>query len=150
MLVNGPEDLNAPYFTLKTKLEPESLAKASESLLALLSTKLKQSFRLMVTFQGEEAHFRLCLDASLWFDVFLRQYDLSKTVKIARDYVTNTRLQISPKDEAPFVIDYKESEKDKAFILCHYWPNCKYSIENCSEYNYDVYLSFSSVLISIF
>ena len=55
----------------------------------------------------------------MWYDVYLRiKPSLTEVVKIARDYVTATRLSIPPEEDGPFVIDYEETEKDKAYIPC--------------------------------
>nr|CAG8684081.1 12874_t:CDS:2 [Entrophospora candida] len=70
--LKSPIDLKEPCFTLDSNLDSTNLVQASQLLLKRLSTKLKQSFRLVVTFSEEKACFRLCLDTSLWFDVYLR------------------------------------------------------------------------------
>ncbi|KAF0375121.1 parep15, putative coiled-coil protein: PROVISIONAL [Gigaspora margarita] len=80
----------------------ENTLKRPEDLNDGLKPKLKQSFRLTIT-------------------------DFTKAVNVARQYITTTRLNISPEDEAPFIIDYKETEKDKAVSLCPYFPINKFS-----------------------
>ncbi|CAG8598457.1 14056_t:CDS:2 [Funneliformis caledonium] len=131
--LKGPKELNEPYFTLEFNLEPSDLVQASKRLLSCLSPKLKQSFHLVVFFK-EKAYFWLCLDTSLWFDIYLRTMpDFAEAVRIAREYVTTTRLNVSSKDEAPFIIDYKGTEKGKAFDLYPYFPNCKFTKEECSR-----------------
>ncbi|CAB4422772.1 unnamed protein product [Rhizophagus irregularis] len=46
--------------------------------------------------------------------------DFAEAVRIVKDYITTTRLNVSPEDEAPFIIDYKETEKDtKHLIFVH-------------------------------
>ncbi len=60
--------------------------------------------------------------------------DFTEAVRIVRQYVTTTCLNVSPKDEALFIIDYKETEKGKAFDLCPFFPNCKFSREECGKY----------------
>ncbi|PKY48532.1 hypothetical protein RhiirA4_464162 [Rhizophagus irregularis] len=121
---------------METSLEPSDLVQASELLLNLLSPKLKRAFRLVVNFSEKQAFFKICLKTSLWFDVYLRTMpDFAMAVNIARQYVTKTRLNISPQEDAPFVIDYKETEKDKAFIICPIFRDygtCKYT-KNCGR-----------------
>jgi hypothetical protein len=59
-----------------------------------------------------------------------------EAVNMVRQYVTKIRLNISPREEAPYVIDYKETEKDKAFVICPNYRdfgNCRYW-QNCDEY----------------
>ncbi|CAG8790593.1 10638_t:CDS:2, partial [Dentiscutata erythropus] len=117
-------------------LDPSKLAEASNRLLSCLTPKLKQSYHLVVSFSEEKARFQICLDTSLWFNVYLqnqKMYDFTKAINVARQYITNTRLKVSPEDEAPFIVDYKETEKDKAFVLCPYFPTgkCKNSKEMC-------------------
>jgi hypothetical protein len=146
--LKSPIDLKEPCFTLDSNLDSTNLVQASQLLLKRLSTKLKQSFRLVVTFSEEKACFRLCLDTSLWFDVYLRTMpDFDEAVKIARQYVTATRLNISPEDEAPFIIDHKETEKEKAFALCSYFPNCRFPKENCCEYECKTIFIFIFIFI---
>ncbi|CAG8728915.1 25130_t:CDS:2, partial [Dentiscutata erythropus] len=57
--------------------------------------------------------------------------DFTEVVNVARQYITNTRLKVSPEDEAPFIVDHKETEKDKAFVLCPYFPSRKNPKETC-------------------
>ncbi|CAI2180963.1 2622_t:CDS:2 [Funneliformis geosporum] len=134
-----PKNLKEPYFKLETNLDPSNLVQASELLLNCLSPKLKQSFRLVITLSEEKASFKLCLDPSLWFDVYLQTVtDFAEAVNIARQYVTTTRLNISPEEEAPFIIDYKETVKDKAFIICPYASTCRNG-SNCEKDHPKIY-----------
>jgi hypothetical protein len=117
----GPDTSNTPYFTLTTSLIPDELASASTLLLNAVKVrpKLTQAFRLEVKFLQDFAEFRICLDPVLWYDVYLRiNPSLTEVVKIARDYVTTTRMSIPPEEDGPFVVDYEETEKDKAYIPC--------------------------------
>ncbi|EXX59901.1 uncharacterized protein OCT59_000363 [Rhizophagus irregularis] len=118
----GPETSNTPYFTLITTLDPDDLAKASTLLLSAVEArpKLTQAFRLEVKFLQENAQFQICLDPVLWYDVYLRVNPrLDEAVRIAREYVTSIRTQILPEEDGPFVVEYDEIEKDKAFIPCN-------------------------------
>jgi hypothetical protein len=86
-----PTDLNEPYFLYESNIDPSNLVRSSQILLSSLSPKLKHSFRLLITFSDEKAHFRLFLDTSLWFRVYLQTMpDFAKAVGIARQYITNT------------------------------------------------------------
>lgn len=118
--LKSPEELNEPSFTLESNLELSDLIQISKCLLSYLSSKLKQLFYLVVFFK-EKACFRLCLDTSLWFDIYLHIIpDFAEAVRIVKDYVTTTRLNVSPEDEAPFIIDYKETEKDTKHLIFVY------------------------------
>lgn len=55
--LKGPKELNKPYFTLESNLEPSDLVRAFKRLLSCLSLKLKQLFRLVVKFLKEKACF---------------------------------------------------------------------------------------------
>ncbi|GBC09210.1 hypothetical protein RclHR1_00870001 [Rhizophagus clarus] len=119
--MKGPETLKAPYFTLTTTLKPDDLANASSLLLSTVKSKhkLTQGFRMEVKFLQNTAQFRICLDTVLWYDVYLRMELIDETARVAREYIKNTRMQIFPEDDGPFVIDHKEVEKDTAFIRCN-------------------------------
>ncbi|PKY58422.1 hypothetical protein RhiirA4_480326 [Rhizophagus irregularis] len=94
--LKSPEELNEPSFTLESNLELSDLIQTSKCLLSYLSFKLKQLFYLVVFFKEKAS------------------------VRIVKDYITTTRLNVSPEDEAPFIIDYKETEKDtKHLIFVH-------------------------------
>ncbi|CAG8620077.1 16164_t:CDS:2 [Funneliformis mosseae] len=119
--LKGPKELNKPYFTLESNLEPSDLIQTSKRLLSGLSPKLKQSFRLVVFFKEK-------------FNIYLRTIpDFAEAVKIAREYVTTTCLNVSPENKASFIIDYKGTEKGKAFNLCLYFSNYKFTKEECSQ-----------------
>ncbi|CAI2190414.1 3639_t:CDS:2 [Funneliformis geosporum] len=126
------EDDNTIKFTLKFDVEMSATAKNKEG----------------IEKRKKKASFKLCLDPSLWFDVYLQTLpDFAEAVNIARQYVTTTRLNISPEEEAPFIIDYNETEKDKAFIICPYdftcsngrivkdHPKIYCDAKNCEHYN---------------
>jgi hypothetical protein len=97
--------------------------------------KLTQAFRLEIKFLQNSAEFRICLDTVAWYDCYLRvNSDLSKVVEIARKYVSTTRREISPDEDGPFVIDYQEIEKEKAYIRCRTTHDNKNSESKCSKY----------------
>ncbi|CAG8680199.1 15776_t:CDS:2, partial [Funneliformis caledonium] len=55
--------------------------------------------------------------------------DFAEAIRIARQYVTTICLNISLKNEAPFIIDYKKKEKGKAFDLYPFFSTLKKSAE---------------------
>src|SRR3954468_3062082 len=114
----GPDISNTPYFTLSMYLVPEKLAISSTHLLNTVKAhpKLTQGFRLEVKFLQKYAEFKICLDPVLWYDIYLRIKPLTEAVKIAREYVNTTQTSIPPEEDGPFVIDYKETKKDSAYI----------------------------------
>ncbi|RGB23655.1 hypothetical protein C1646_676963 [Rhizophagus diaphanus] len=91
------------------------------------------AFRLEVKFLQENAQFQICLDPVLWYDVYLRiNPRLDEVARIAREYVTTTRTQTLPEEDRPFVVEYDEIEKDKAFIPCN--KNMSHNKSQYGEY----------------
>jgi len=78
------------------------------------------------------AHFRVCLHSTLWFDVYLRQKPVEEAVKIARKYVTDTKLEIPLEEDGLFVVVHNQLEKDLAFTPCRHATN--YIASNCGIY----------------
>ncbi len=66
-----------------------------------------------------------------------------------RQYVITIHLNVLPKNEASFIIDYKEIEKGKAFDLYLFFSTCRYIKEECDEYEdkKNIYFINSAYLI---
>ncbi|CAI2168436.1 3128_t:CDS:2 [Funneliformis geosporum] len=130
----GPDTSGMPYFTLTANLTPQELASASTALLDAVNSrpKLTQAYRMEVKFLQNSAEFRICLDTVVWYDCYLRvDPDLNKVVEMARKYISTTRREIPPDEDGPFVIDYQEIEKEKAYIRCTRPHNIKNPESKC-------------------
>ncbi|CAG8742841.1 9490_t:CDS:1, partial [Acaulospora morrowiae] len=113
--LESPEELESPYFKIQSTLEPHDLVETSKRILQAVNIEptLTYSYCLEVLFEDDKAFFTICLNPVLWFDVYLRKKDLEASARIARTYVTNTRLAVSP-----FEVEYSETVKNPAFTLC--------------------------------
>ncbi|CAI2188565.1 9774_t:CDS:2 [Funneliformis geosporum] len=122
--LEGPEELESPYFKIQGILEPHNLVETSKRILQAVNTKptLTYSYCLEVVFEDDKAFFTLCLNPVLWFNVYLRKKGLEASVRIARIYVTNTQWTVSYENYkiASFEVEYSETVKNSAFKLCKY------------------------------
>ncbi|CAG8737318.1 12255_t:CDS:2 [Dentiscutata erythropus] len=123
--LEDPEELESSYFKIQSTLEPNNLVEASKIILQAVNAEpmLTYSYCLEVLFEDDKAFFTLCLNPVLWFDVYLRKKDLNISAKIAKSYITNTRLTVSYENyykTAPFEVEYSETVNSSAFALCEY------------------------------
>ncbi|RIA86389.1 hypothetical protein C1645_829353, partial [Glomus cerebriforme] len=145
--LEDPEELKSPYFKIQSTLEPHNLVEASKIILQGVNDKpmLTYSYCLEVLFKNDKAFFTLCLNPVLWFDVYLRKKDLEVSVKIARTYVTNTRLTVSYENDkiVPFEVEYNETVNNLAFTLCEFGKSCKDRYNKCDSItNIDNFLEY--------
>ena len=107
--LQDPEKLETPYFKIQSTLEPHNLVKTSEIILQAVNDQplLTYSYCLEVVFEDDKALFTLCLNPVLWFDLYLSKKDLDVAARIARTYVTNTRLTVPYENDkmAPFEVE---------------------------------------------
>ena len=122
--LQDPEKLETPYFKIQSTLEPHNLVKTSEIILQAVNDQplLTYSYCLEVVFEDDKALFTLCLNPVLWFDLYLSKKDLDVAARIARTYVTNTRLTVPYENDkmAPFEVEHSETIDNSAFKLCEY------------------------------
>jgi hypothetical protein len=127
--LEDPEKLKSPYFKIQSTLEPHNLVETSKIILQAVNNKpmLTYSYCIEVLFEDGKAFFTLCLNPILWFDLYLGKKDLDVSVKIARTYVTNTRLTIPYENDkmASFEIEHSETINNSAFQLCKYGKDCR-------------------------
>ncbi|PKC57058.1 hypothetical protein RhiirA1_541800 [Rhizophagus irregularis] len=138
--LEDPEILQSPYFKIQSTLEPESLAETSIKLLNAIKSepKLTESYCLEVRFEEDKAFFVACLNPVLWFDVYLRGKPLEEATKIARTFVTNTRLAVPVEKIAPFEVEHNKTVNDLAFTQCKFGRNCRDRKQgNCSRDHLD-------------
>jgi len=147
--LEDPEELESPYFKIQSTLEPHNLVETSKRILQAVNTEpmLTYSYCLEVLIEDEKAFFTLCLNPVSWFDVYLRKKDLEVSAKIARTYVTNTRLTVSYENDkiAPFEVEYSETVKNSAFTLCKYGKDCRdHSYGKCGKFLFadPIYLKY--------
>ncbi|CAG8754278.1 16300_t:CDS:2, partial [Rhizophagus irregularis] len=136
--LEDPEILQSPYFKIQSTLEPESLAETSIKLLNAIKSepKLTESYCLEVRFEEDKAFFVACLNPVLWFDVYLRGKPLEEATKIARTFVTNTRLAVPVEKIAPFEVEHNKTVNDLAFTQCKFGRNCRDRKQgNCKSVN---------------
>lgn len=135
--LEDPETLQSPYFKIQSSLEPESLTETSIKLLNAIKSepKLTESYCLEVRFEENKAFFVACLNPVLWFDVYLRGKPLEEATKIAKTFVTNTRLAVPVEKIAPFEVEHNKTVNDLAFTQCKFGRNCQDRKQgNCSKY----------------
>ncbi|RHZ71244.1 hypothetical protein Glove_261g94 [Diversispora epigaea] len=134
--LEDPEKLESPYFKLQSTLEPNDLVKTSKIILQAVNDepKLTQSYCLEVRFEDNKAFFTMCLNPVLWFDVYLRKKSLDVATKIARTFVTNTRLTVPYENEkvSPFEVEHCQTVNSLAFSTCIYGKSC--SDRKCSKF----------------
>ncbi|POG64668.1 hypothetical protein GLOIN_2v1782606 [Rhizophagus irregularis DAOM 181602=DAOM 197198] len=124
--LEDPETLQSPYFKIQSTLEPESLTETSIKLLNAIKSepKLTESYCLEVRFEENKAFFVACLNPVLWFDVYLRGKPLEEATKLARMFVTNTRLVVPVEKIALFEVEHNKTVNDLAFTQCKFGRNC--------------------------